>query len=246
MSPPQPLLPQLLPLLPLLQPCSSHGGLAFPPPWQDIEPQGWKARTGSRWGHIGRNSVSDMARMPGKSWPSGQIWNWFNNATAVPNLSPSLADRFYHLAALPARACDEHGSLVHDKVDFAENPDTLATSPTGAHLCGWIRNRTAAPDWIMGKKLWRKPWMVPGSAPLFSPCGVNGGNPDGCPAGKDNRSRTDFNSCGKGVAWAFGQRATSYSWPEAATTEWRVGSVQDTVWWLGQAHGGGYSYRLCR
>ena len=27
------------------------------------------------------------------------------------------------------------------------------------------------------------PWRSPGSAPIFSPCGVAGGNPNGCPEG---------------------------------------------------------------
>ena len=234
----------LLLVLPLFHVTAGHGGLAYPPPWQDLKPGHWSNHTGSNWKNIGHGSITDMARKEGMRWPSGEIWNWFNNATAVPGLAPSLADRFYHLTNLPARACDEYGSLIKDGVNFTQTPDE--NSQTGVHLCGWIRNVTKAPDWIMGKKLWRKPWMVPGSAPVYSPCGVNGGNPNGCPAGKDNRTRSKFNTCGKGVAWAFGRAATEYSWPEAATTEWRAGSVQDVVWWVGPDHGGGYSYRLCR
>ena len=29
----------------------------------------------------------------------------------------------------------------------------------------------------------KHPWRSPGSAPIFSPCGVGGGNPNGCPEG---------------------------------------------------------------
>ena len=32
----------------------------------------------------------------------------------------------------------------------------------------------------------RNPWKHPGSAPVFSPCGILGGNPNGCPEVKFN------------------------------------------------------------
>merc|ERR1719228_38811 len=37
----------------------------------------------------------------------------------------------------------------------------------------------------LGNYDWTKtnPWRSPGSATLYSPCGVGGGNPDGCPVG---------------------------------------------------------------
>ena len=120
-------------------------------------------------------------------------------------------------------SCDEHSFLGHDTLESRK-------------LCDWMKNMTSGLKWILGKKLWLRPWMVPGSAPIFSPCGVNGGNPFGCPAGRDNRTRTRFNPCHKG-GWAFGRPATDYGWQHAASTTWEAGSVQSTVWWMGQHHG---------
>ena len=34
---------------------------------------------------------------------------------------------------------------------------------------------------LVGKYAKKNPWFSPGSAPLYSPCGVDGGNPYGCP-----------------------------------------------------------------
>ena len=208
----------LLALLPLLQPARSHGGLAYPAPWQALNHTGWQERAGSYWNQIGKDSVPDLARNPGLTWPSGEIWNWFTNDTGVQKTKST--------------SCEENGFLGDDSLESRK-------------LCDWMKNVTSGLKWILGKKLWLRPWMVPGSAPIFSPCGVNGGNPLGCPAGRDNRTRAGFNHCHKG-GWAFGRPATDYGWPHAASTTWEAGSVQSTVWWRGQHHGGGYSYRLCR
>merc|ERR1711962_1171 len=119
MSSISPLLLWLLLLLLSVSSVSSHGGLAYPPPWQDIEPKHWTHRTGSKWNHIGKGSLPHLARNVGMLWPSGEIWNWFSNASNVPDQKkPSLMDQYYHLEALPARACDEHGYIINDSVNF--------------------------------------------------------------------------------------------------------------------------------
>merc|ERR1711936_628815 len=75
----------------------------------------------------------------------------------------------------------------------------------------------------LGNCDWTKtnPWRSPGSATLYSPCGVGGGNPDGC-------------------------AAEDVEWPEAVTTEWKLGGTAEVGWGIIANHGGGYSYRLCK
>lgn len=39
------------------------------------------------------------------------------------------------------------------------------------------------------------PWRAPGRAPIWSPCGVAGGNPDGCPRGNPTTHAPSGNPC---------------------------------------------------
>ena len=107
----------------------------------------------------------------------------------------------------------------------------------------------------------RYPWNAPGTAPVFSPCGALGGNPNGCSGiiadefvtaknfgdicpceGKDRQ--TEYFGCG---SFAFGGLAHQYDWSDAPTTTWEAGSTQEVAWWVPSAtHGGGYSYRVCK
>jgi len=80
------------------------------------------------------------------------------------------------------------------------------------------------------------PWFSPGSAPIFSPCGINGGNPNGCNGGKD---------C-PGGGFGYGPDAINESYPYSKTTTWKAGSVVEAAWGIIANHGGGYSYRLCK
>jgi len=78
------------------------------------------------------------------------------------------------------------------------------------------------------------PWMAPGSAPVFSPCGLAAGQsqgsfpengdvpPPGYEPGFDGRDITD-----------------------GPVTEWSVGSMQEVSWSIAANHGGGYAVRLC-
>merc|ERR1712172_467583 len=100
---------------------------------------------------------------------------------------------------------------------------------------------------------YRNPWAAPGQAPsLGGGCGVFGGNPLGCPAGKDNRP--PGSACGQAKPIGRGNRGTSsfgtdarkFDFPQMITTEWQVGSVQDVVWTSNGGHHGGYTYRLCK
>merc|ERR1711997_199780 len=100
---------------------------------------------------------------------------------------------------------------------------------------------------------YRNPWAAPGQAPsLGGGCGVFGGNPWGCPAGKDDRP--PGSNCGQDKPIGRGNRGTSsfgtdarlFDFPQMITTEWQVGSIQDVVWTSSGAHRGGYTYRLCK
>ena len=94
---------------------------------------------------------------------------------------------------------------------------------------------------------YRNPWAAPGQAPsLGGGCGVFGGNPWGCPAGKDTRPPGSV--CGQDKPIGRGKRGTSsfgtdarlFDFPQMITTEWQVGSTQDVVWTSSGAHRGGY------
>merc|ERR1719187_1406342 len=88
----------------------------------------------------------------------------------------------------------------------------------------------------------KRPWMEPGTAPVYSPCGALGGNPLG-PVGS---SEEIFDNAG----WSYGPLAEDYymspGFPDVVTTEWKAGSVVEASWWNWANHGGGYSYRLCK
>jgi len=88
------------------------------------------------------------------------------------------------------------------------------------------------------------PWHAPGTAPVFSPCGAMGGNPYGC----DMDGKGKFGDCCSGNcdAFALGDLAEEYDWPDAPTTEWRAGTEEEVAWYVSANHAGGYSYRLCK
>jgi len=92
----------------------------------------------------------------------------------------------------------------------------------------------------------KNPWMAPGSAPIFSPCGAGGGNPNGCPEG----SSQDIGEDCPGGGWSYGPLAQDYymspGFPDVVTTEWKAGSVVEAAWATVANHGGGYAYRLCK
>jgi len=84
------------------------------------------------------------------------------------------------------------------------------------------------------------PWRSPGLAPVFSPCGVAGGNPFGCPVGDP-----ELHNC-PGGGFSNGVGAEDYEFPGVVTTQWQRGQAQQVGWGIIANHGGGYSYRLCK
>merc|ERR1712215_34270 len=91
----------------------------------------------------------------------------------------------------------------------------------------------------------KNPWMAPGTAPVYSPCGAAGGNPKGCPEGDPPSPGQD---CGQpyGGGFSHGPLAEENEFNDMVTTEWNAGSTVVAGWGMIANHGGGYSYRLCK
>lgn len=117
----------------------------------------------------------------------------------------------------------------------------------------------------------KHPWTAPGTAPVDSPCGVDGGNKRGCwtgwygyGRGPGNRVQTGggctsnwpgcYKGDGKRVQCGGGSYdSSSEDWdarkmhfPDAPITVWAAGSAQEVGWGVWANHGGGYAYRLCK
>ena len=63
------------------------------------------------------------------------------------------------------------------------------------------------------------PWMAPGAAPVFSACGIAGGNPYGCALGDPMGPGQDCGGVFKG-GFSYGPRAEDFNFPNIVTTEW--------------------------
>ena len=91
----------------------------------------------------------------------------------------------------------------------------------------------SACDWTQ-----KNPWRHPGTAPIFSPCGIDGGNPQGCPAGNPKGD-----GCARG---GYGRGPDSRMLPDNTKPAiWNIGAQVEVAWAITANHGGGYSYRLC-
>jgi len=143
--------------------------------------------------------------------------------------------------------------------NFGMSPGTQCYSgyEYGAGACSWFSNYTfisgepTLPDYMRTFQDanfggfpydWTKtnPWRHPGSAPVWSPCGVAGGNPNGCPEGEG----APGDDC-PGGGFAYGPAAENVAFEDVQTTEWQRGGVAEVGWGIIANHGGGYSYRLC-
>jgi len=98
-------------------------------------------------------------------------------------------------------------------------------------------------EWWVG----RNPWMSPGSAPVFGPCGAAGGFPKGCPWGAPSAPADDCSKeAGAMGGFSYGPLATEYDFKNVVSTTWKKGSVVTVGWGIYANHGGGYQYRLCK
>merc|ERR1712032_106861 len=202
----------LLAVLPFayLASVSAHGGMMWPPAWQDGVGRPIEALTNSsvfsrpivKDPNSGRN-VFDI-----KSWLTDQAY------------TGGVGDEF-----------KGKGPVTNDNNKNLKKDDRCRS--------GCVK--------------YRNPWAAPGQAPsLGGGCGVFGGNPWGCPAGKDDRPAGS--RCGQDEPIGRGMRGTSsfgtdarlFDFPQMITTEWQIGSIQEVVWTSTGSHRGGYTYRLCK
>ena len=69
------------------------------------------------------------------------------------------------------------------------------------------------------------PWKHPGKAPVWSPCGIGGGNPRGCFV-PGTQTPTP---CPAGAA-SHGKDARFFEFPDVKTTVWKIGGIAETAW----------------
>jgi len=117
--------------------------------------------------------------------------------------------------------------------------------PGHAHLSSFIDSvlllipTSLRPTWLPNPAdpTSEHPWRAPGTAPVYSPCGLAGGS--------------DEPDDGKGTgAWPpegieQGADGRNLSLAPGIHTVWESGSVQEVAWSMRANHGGGYSWRLC-
>merc|ERR1712200_90483 len=153
-----------------------------------------------------------------------------NSGRAVKNVKSWLTDQAYTGGI--GDQFKKEGPITNDK--------------TNKNLRKWDRCGTNCMKY-------KNPWAAPGQAPtLGGGCGVFGGNPSGCPWGKDDRPAGS--QCGQDEPLGRGGRGTSsfgtdarlFDFPQMITTEWEIGSVQEVAWSSKGGHRGGYTYRLCK
>ena len=164
----------------------------------------------------------------------------------------------------PKQSCNQDVILRLDYIPVTE-------SPSGN--CFWMTyntvipgERTLAPSMRTFPQLEtnddpsydKHPWLAPGTAPVYSPCGAYYGNPYGCtsaPLGevsleaiKNGDVEEECN--GDHAEKPYGPLAEDYytspGFADVVTTEWKAGSVAEVAFYLSGNHGGGYSYRLCK
>lgn len=129
-------------------------------------------------------------------------------------------------------ACEWYTNWTH----IPGEPTIPDRSPLRTYT-DWIFDGSSKPsDWTK-----KNPWRAPGTAPIWSPCGVDGGNMDGCVTDHGTSS-----SCAPG-GYPHGPDARAdYQRFSPKTTVWEAGTVVEAAWGLSANHGGGYSYRLCK
>ena len=125
---------------------------------------------------------------------------WFSNWTLIPEDQEATLDPLFFTVP------DFHG----DAWSIWDRVNCLAIEGLHYDVCkAWYPINPA-----------RNPWMAPGTAPVFSPCGWGGGNPEGCggvPYGQE---------C-PGGGYSIGFDSRSVVWNDTVSTEWIRGSAAE-------------------
>jgi len=175
-------------------------------------------------------------------------------------LPPTWHDKMGHIGARPGAQCSAGctnkaapgelgngqacGCQWYTNWTFVQNATIPQSSPLrtyddfdaeGRHLGDW----TCDPKLGEGPRGSCRPWRAPGRAWVNSPCGVDGGNFQGCPAGNPHPQ-----GCADG-GYGHGPDSRHVRFPDVITTKWKANSVVDTAWGITANPGGGYAYRLC-
>jgi len=199
-------------------PIKGHGNMMLPTTWMD------------RGGKIGLRNKMNC----GGAFSSCL---WFTNFTFIPG-EPTLDQSFWtYPKMLPVNG---PAFNLHD-LDYTscQHQATESYLTMEKKQIAQVISNDIPP---LKDFFYNHPWRSPGSAKLHSPCGVLGGNPDGCPA---NAPYGEGNNC-PGGGFGYGPRAEDYPFQDVVTTKWRAGSVVEVGWGINANHGGGYSYRLCK
>ena len=191
--------------------CHGHGSMNTPPSW--LDPDGnWS----KMWMAGGSGAGCTGAKFPPAE---GCVMEWYSNYTFIPGeptippMSPLLTYKDACMGGAGSAAC-------------CKAPCTNASMQEKGQPC-------VGCDWSR-----KNPWRAPGSAPVFSPCGFDGGNPKGCPVGNPSKEGCGGGGYGHGPD---GRSLKGNTKPEV----WYAGGVAEVVWGLSANHGGGYQYRLC-
>lgn len=190
----------------------AHMNMNWPPTWHDHHGV-WKYSAGICYaGCKGKNATRPA---------EGCVCEIYSNYTFIPGeptIPPMSPLKTY------TDACANHGPGSVDSCcqPFCQDPkNQMAGQPCEG--CDWTR---------------KMPWRAPGSAPVWSPCGFDGGNPIGCPPGNP-----DPLACNGG---GYGYGPDSRLLPSnAEPTVWIAGGVEEVSMGVTANHGGGYQYRLC-
>jgi len=189
--------------------CAAHGSMNKPPSWLDTDGVWtWSA---------GRCA----AGCTGATFPSaeGCICEWYSNYTFIPGeptippLSPLMTYKDACMDGLGTAAC----------CNAPCNTPSMQGKGQPCEGCDWSRTH---------------PWRAPGTAPVFSPCGFDGGNPKGCPVGNPSQKGCGGGGYGHGPD---GRSLKGNTKPEV----WTAGGEAEVAWGVTANHGGGYQYRLC-
>ena len=232
----------------------AHGNVVYPPSWFDAGGAvGLSSGAGCAAVWDGKGATTRCSDQ-GEAGVECTSCMWFSNYTmlpegveaTIPTTSPlrTYLD-FNFRKVVPARRIS--GSSLPNYCT-TDADCVVKTSPTGIFLPADIKcnldlfvcEPADRPVDIWG----RYPWRAPGRAPVWSSCGVAGGNPRGCFHSDGTRTSGRAGGCAEG-GFDGGPDARYVSFPDVVTTAWRAGSVVEAAWAIRANHGGGYAYRLC-